>query len=182
MKLIHWRSLMLVAASLLIALPCLAQKRYDPLTQKEIDDLRETNQDPDKRLKLYIAYARARLVSLEEARSNPKTQNRGEVTHEWLTDFMDIYDELDDNVDMYVQRKDDFRKAMQAVIEADAEFQSKLLALKNAASVPLEEYKQYEFVLKNAMETVDSAIDDHKQTLKNLEEEAKKKKKKKDKE
>jgi len=95
---------------------------------------------------------------------------------------MDIYDELDDNVDMYVQRKDDFRKAMQAVIEADAEFQSKLLALKNAASVPLEEYKQYEFVLKNAMETVDSAIDDHKQTLKNLEEEAKKKKKKKDKE
>lgn len=174
-----WWLLTLFLASLLLTLPAPAQKRYDPLNQKEIDDLRETNQEPDKRLKLYIAYARARLVSLEEARSDPKTQNRGQVTHDWLTDFLDIYDELDDNVDMYVQRKDDFRKPMQAVIEADAEFQSKLLALKNAANVPLEEYKQYEFVLKNAMETVDSAVDSHKETLKNLEEEAKKKKRKK---
>jgi hypothetical protein len=177
-----WRLLMLVVASLLVTLPALAQKRYDPLNQKEIDDLRETNQEPDKRLKLYIAYARARMVSLEEARANPKTQNRGQLTHDWLTDFLDIYDELDDNVDMYVQRKDDFRKGMQAVIEADAEFQSKLLALRDAANVPLEEYKQYQFILKNALETVDSAVDDHKKTLQMLEEEAKKKKKKKGKE
>ena len=182
MKWTRWRFLTLMAASLLMALPSLAQKRYDPLNQKEINDLRETNQEPDKRLKLYIAYARARMVSLEEARANPKTQNRGEVTHEWLTDFLDIYDELDDNIDMYVQRRDDFRKGMKEVIEADAEFQSKLLALRDAANVPLEEFKQYQFVLKNALETVDSAVDDHKKTLQNLEEEAKKKKKKKDKE
>ena len=45
------------------ALPGLAEKRYDPLNQKEIDDLREANMEPDKRLKLFIAYARARLVS-----------------------------------------------------------------------------------------------------------------------
>ncbi len=179
MKRTHWRSLVLLFSSLLMTLPGLAQKRYDPLNQKEIDDLREANMEPDKRLKLFIAYARARLVSMEEARANPKTTNRGEITHDWLTDFLDIYDELDDNVDMYVQRKDDFRKAMEAVIEADAEFQSKLLALRDAAGVPLEEYKQYEFALKNALETVDNAVDDHKQTLKNLEEEAKKKKKKK---
>ncbi len=170
---------LLLLSSLLLTLPSLAQKRYDPLNQKEIDDLREVNMEPEKRLKLFIAYARARLVSLEEARANPKTENRGGVTHEWLTDFLDIYDELDDNVDMYVQRKDDFRKAMQAVIEADAEFQSKLLALRDAAGVPLQEFKQYEFVLKSALETVDSAVDDHKQVLKDLEEEAKKKKKKK---
>ena len=62
MKPAHWRSLMLAVASLLVTLPSQAQKRYDPLNQKEIDDLRETNQEPDKRLKLYIAYARARLV------------------------------------------------------------------------------------------------------------------------
>ena len=179
MKRRHLRLLMLVAAFLLMSLPAFAQKRYDPLNQKEIDDLRETNQEPDKRLKLYIAYARARLVSMEEARANPKTQNRGELTHDWLTDFLDIYDELDDNVDMYVQRRDDFRKAMQGVIEADAEFQSKLLALRDAANVPTEEFKQYQFVLKNALDTVDSAVDDHKKTLQDLEEEAKKKKKKK---
>ena len=55
----------------------------------------------------------------------------------------------------------------------------KLLALRDAAGVSLQEYKQYEFALKNALETLDSAADDHKQILKDLEEEAKKKKKKK---
>jgi hypothetical protein len=179
MKQRRLRFLTLTIVSLLLTLPGFAQKRYDPLNQKEIDDLREVNMDAEKRLKLFIAYARVRLVSLEEARANPKTQNRGEVTRDGLTDFLDIYDELDDNVDMYVQRRDDFRKAMQAVIEADAEFQSKLLALRDAANVPLKEYKQYEFVLKNTLDTVDSAVEDHKHTLKNLEEEAKKKKKKK---
>lgn len=173
-----YRLLLLSVFSLLMTLPGMAEKRYDPLSQKEIDDLREVNMEPDKRLKLFIAYARLRLVSMEEARANPKTQNRGEVTHDWLTDFQDIYDELDDNVDMYVQRKDDFRKAMQGVIDADTEFQSKLLALRDAAGVSLQEYKQYEFALKNALETLDSAADDHKQILKDLEEEAKKKKKK----
>jgi len=179
MKWIHRQFFLLLLFSILAVLPGLAEKRYDPLNQKEIDDLREANMEPDKRLKLFIAYARARLVSMEEARANPKTQNRGEVTHDWLTDFLDIYDELDDNVEMYVQRKEDFRKAMHGVIEADTEFQSKLLALRDAAGVSLQEYKRYEFALKTALETLDSAVDNHRQVLKDLEEEAKKKKKKK---
>ena len=170
---------LVLLAGLLLSLPATAEKRYDPLNQKEIDDLRETNLDAEKRLKLFIAYARARLTSMEEARANPKTTDRGEVTHDWLTDFLDIYDELDDNVDMYVQRKEDFRKAMQVVIEADAEFQSKLLALRDAAGVKPEESKQYEFVLSSALQTLASAVDNHKQVLKDLEEEAKKNKHKK---
>ncbi len=165
--------------SLLITLPCLAEKRYDPLNQKEIDDLRETNQDPDKRLKLFIAYARARLTSMEEARANAKITNRGEVTHDWLTDFLDIYDELDDNVEMYVERKEDFRKAMQAVIEADAEFQAKLLALQESAGVSQSEFKQYEFVLSSALESLNKGSESHRQVLNQLEEDAAKKKKKK---
>ncbi|SRR6266496_884493 len=165
--------------ALLMALPGLAQKRYDPLNQKEIDDLREAHEEPGERLKLFVAYARARLTSMEEARANPKTTNRGEVTHDWLTDFLDIYDELDDNVEMYVERKDDFRKAMQAVIEADTEFQSKLLALRDAAGVSRSEFKQYEFVLTSALESLDKGVENHRAVLKQLEEEAKKKKKKK---
>src|SRR5882724_12914376 len=119
MKQMRWGGLVFLLSALLLTLPGQAQKRYDPLNQKEIDDLREANMEPDKRLKLFIAYARARRVSMEDARANPKTANRGEVTHDWLTDFLDIYDELDDNVEMYVQRRDDFRKPMQGVIEAD---------------------------------------------------------------
>ena len=116
---------------------------------------------------------------MEEERANPKTTDRGAITHDWLTDFLDIYDELDDNVQMYVDRKDDFRKPMKMVIDADTEFQAKLLALRDAAGVSPQEAKQYEFVLANALESVDNGVESHRKVLQQLEEEAKKKKKKK---
>ena len=47
-----------------------------------------------------------------------------------LEDFLALYDELNDNIDMYVGRKDDIRKPLKLIIEADTEFQSKLRAIK----------------------------------------------------
>jgi hypothetical protein len=168
--------LSLLTCLLLLAIPSLAEKRHDPLNQLEIDQLREAALEPDKRLKFFITYARERLASLEQARSDPKTTDRGEATHEWLTDFLDIYDELNDNVDMYDDRKDDLRKTLPIVIEADTEFQSKLRALQAAANTGKNESKQYEFVLTTALETIDHSIEDHRDTLKAQEEFFKKKK------
>jgi hypothetical protein len=172
------RRLALAFLAMILLVPAgLGEVRHDPLNQKEIDDLREAHEDADKRLKLFIAYARARLASLEQARADPKTTDRGDVTHQWLTDFLDIYDELDDNVEMYQDRKEDFRRTLKVVIDADTEFQSKLLALRDAAGVSHEEAKQYEFVLTSALETLDTAVESHRQILSQQEEEAKKKKK-----
>jgi hypothetical protein len=84
---------------------------------------------------------------------------------------------LNDNVDTYVDRKDDIRKPLKVIIDADTEFQAKLLALTDAANVPPEEAKQYEFVLSNALDTLDSAADDHRKTLADQEEAAKHRKK-----
>jgi len=39
-----------------------AVPRHDPLTPAEIDQLRDTAQEPDQRLKLYVKFARARLA------------------------------------------------------------------------------------------------------------------------
>ncbi len=87
-----------------------------------------------------------------------------------------LYDELNDNIDTYVDRKDDIRKPLKLVIDADTEFQAKLRALKDAADVPPQEASQYEFVLTNALETVDSSTDDHRKLLEDQEEAAKAKK------
>jgi hypothetical protein len=87
-----------------------------------------------------------------------------------------LYDELNDNVDTYVDRHDDIRKPLKIVIDADAEFQAKLLALKDAADVAPTEKQQYEFVLTNALETLDTSTDDHKKLLQDQEEQAKHKK------
>jgi len=162
----------LVASSSL----ALGQRHRDPLTQPEIDQIRDASWEPRERLTLYIQFARARLVKLEQMRTDPKTKDRPRQTHDILDDFQLLYDELNDNIDTYVDRKDDIRKPLKLVIEADNEFQAKLRALKDSADVPRQEASQYEFVLTNILETVDTSAEEHKKLLTEQEEAAKHKK------
>jgi len=168
----------LVCGLLLMFIPALAfaQRHHDPLTQEEIGQLRDTSWEPKLRLPLYLQFARARLVKLEEIRSDPKTKDRAKQTHDLLDDFQFLYDELNDNIDTYVDRKNDIRKPLKVIVDADTEFQAKLRALKDAANVSTAESQQYEFVLNNAIETVDSSVEDHRKLLEDQEELAKHKK------
>jgi hypothetical protein len=150
-----------------------AQRHRDPLTPPEIDQIRDASWEPRQRLTLYVQFARVRLVKLEQMRSDPKTANRPQQTHDLLDDFQLLYDELNDNVETYVDRKDDIRKPLKVIIEADNEFQAKLLALRDAANVPKSEASAYEFVLTNALETVDTSSEDHKKLLEDQEDAAK---------
>ena len=171
------RSFRWIAIVVLLGVTTLiAQHRRDPLTQTEIDQVRDTTWEPKLRLPLYVQFARARLVKLEEVRTDPKTKDRAKQTHDLLDDFQLLYDELNDNIDTYVDRRDDIRKPLKTVIEADTEFQSKLRGVKDAAGVSAQEAAMYEFVLTNAIETVDNATEDHRKLLAEQEEQAKHKK------
>ena len=168
-----------VAAIALFALlfaPAWAQRRRDPLTPLEIDQLRDAAQDADIRLKLYVTFARARLDAVDKARAEAKAADRGEITHDRLQDFLDVYDELDDNINTFADRKADLRKVLKVILDADNEFQAKLRALKQAATASPEEIKQYDFLLANALDTLDSAVQDHRQLLSEQEEAFKHKK------
>ncbi len=154
-----------------------SQRHRDPFTHAEIEQIRDASWEPQQRLSLYVKFARARLVGLEQMRSDPKTKNRARETHDRLDDFLLIYDELNDNIDTYVDRKNDIRKPLKMIIEADTEFQAKLRALKEAAEVSVEEANQYEFVLTNAVDTLDTSAEEHRKLLTEQEEAAKHKKK-----
>lgn len=167
-------AILIVGAAL--ASPLSAQRHRDPLTQAEIDQIRDTSWEPGRRLPLYVQFARDRLVKLEQMRSDPKTKNRAQQTHDLLDDFQKLYDELNDNIDTYVDRRDDIRKPLKLVIDADTEFEAKLRALKDAADVPRPESQQYEFVLSTALDTLDTASQDHRKLLADQEVEAKHKK------
>ena len=170
----------LLGCAMLVTIPAQGQRRgHDPLTPDEINQLRDAMLEPEDRLKLFVNFARDRMTKLEQMRADPKTTDRAQKTHDILADFLAVYDELNDNVDMYVGRKDDIRKPLKLVIEGDTEFQSKLRALKDAAHTDAAESKQYEFVLSNAIETVDTSADDHRSTLTDVEEYVKRKKKQK---
>jgi hypothetical protein len=162
---------------LMAAAPAWSQHRRDPFTPPEVDQIRDTSWEPDLRLGLYVKFARARLVSLEQMRSDPKTKDRAQQTHDRLDDFLLIYDELNDNIDTYVDRKNDIRKPLKVIIDADTEFQAKLRALRDAANVSAEESKQYEFTLTTALDTVDSSAEEHRTLLTDQQEAAKHKKK-----
>jgi hypothetical protein len=175
MKFAYW---IVVLALVFSVLPGSAQRRRDPLNPLEIDQLRDAMVDPLERLKLYVSFARLRMDSLEKMRQDPKTTDRGQQTHDLIGDFLAVYDELNENIDMYVDRKEDVRKPLKLVIEADTEFQSRIRAIKDAAGVSAEEAKQYEFVLSNAIDTLDSSADDHRKLMVEQEAAAKTKKKK----
>jgi len=170
------RSCICIGLLLVVAGVTQGQRHREPLTQPEIDQIRDASWEPKQRLSLYVQFARARLVKLEQMRSDPKTTDRGRQTHDMLDDFLLLYDELNDNIDTYVDRKDDIRKPLKLVIDADTEFQAKLRALKDAADIPPQESQTYEFVLTNILETVDTSAEDHRKLLEDQQEAAKHKK------
>lgn len=170
-RIVGWVALLFLTAAMA------AQRRRDPFTQPEIDQIRDASWEPQQRLSLYVTFARARLVAMEQMRSDPKTKDRPQQTHDRLDDFLLIYDELNDNIDTYVDRKDDIRKPLKLIVDADTEFEAKLRALKDTADVPPAEAKQYEFILTNALDTLDSSVEDHRKLLVEQEEAAKHRKK-----
>lgn len=139
-------------------------KTRDPLTQQEVDQMRDTADFPDKRLELMIGFAKARLKGINDLRAASKIpSDRSEQIHGLLQDFLTLLDEMDDNIDMYGAHKTDMRKGLKLLIEADSEWQLQLRQLQEQS--PPEELQQYSFVLTNAKEGVKDSAQGARETL-----------------
>jgi len=145
-----------------------ARKR-DPLTEAETDQLREYAMEPQKRLKLYIKFAEARLEAIDQLRTDPKlADGRGKKIHDLLEDFTAILDEINDNLDTYEGRplnkddRKDFHKGLKDVIEASDKFDLKLKTLKSASDTDPQAKKEavdYQFALADAQDALKSSAD-----------------------
>jgi hypothetical protein len=158
------RPSLLLLCLVLLVLPALGQREQrDPLNDKEVDQLRDTNQEPDKRLPLIVKFARERLDAALAARNNAKlaAPDRAAAIHGSLQDFLAIYDELDDNLDMYTDQKEDLRKPLKQVLAADGEFKVKLDQLRQQSSP--DDMKVYAFALNSALEAVNEGTRGHRQ-------------------
>ena len=166
------KNLLLVV--LLLTMVASARKR-DPLTEAESDQLREVAMEPQKRLKLYIKFAEARLLAIDQLRSDPKFgEGRGKKIHDLLEDFTAILDEINDNLDTYEGRplnkddRKDFHKGLKEVIEASDKFELKLRTLKSAPDADPQAKKEsadYDFALADAQEALKSSADMARQYL-----------------
>lgn len=178
------RRLLVPVAILLLALPLAGQRRRDPLTDAETDQLREVADQPEARVKLWVKFVRARMAALDQIRSDPKfAAERGKRTHDLLEDVTNMMDELDDNIDQYARQKQDIRKALKDVVGLDSELQLKLRAILEATDpASQKELADYKFVLQNAVESVNQNAQNTRDTLEEQNEQFSKKGKEKDKE
>ena len=154
------RSLTLVAVLIVTSAPLWSQIHdRDPLTDAEVDQLRETAIEPEKRLKLMVEFTKARMTSLEQVRTDPKAKDRGKRMHDLLEDISTLVDEIDDNVDDYNERSADLRKPLKQVVEMDSDFQTKLHELKNTENDPknIDEASDYKFALDDAIDSIDQS-------------------------
>jgi hypothetical protein len=135
-----------------------AQRKHDPLNDKEIDELRETAQEPDKRMKLYVTFTKARMEMIQHMRTDPKLMGeKGEEMNSLLNDLAVLVDETDDNLDQFNGRSQDLRKPLKLIIEMDSDFQVKLNELKRTSSE--QQLRQYGFALENALDSVNESAD-----------------------
>src|SRR5271169_6568029 len=159
----HWLVWLVVLICSLAPSGATAQRR-DPLNDKEIDEMREAADWPNKRLELMTGFARARMTKIEQLLADAKAaKERPTEIHELLQDFTSLLDEIDDNVDMYGSHKTDMRKGLKLVIEADSEWELQLRKLKEQS--PPEEVEQYSFVLSNASEAAKDSADSSRKAL-----------------
>jgi len=166
MKFVSKAALVLVCVLPLTA-PLRAQQQRDPLNDLESDQLREAAQDPYKRLKLMIHFTSERLDTAEATQKDAEAKGRGQRVHDALADFRELVDELDDNIDDFVQKQQDLRKPLGEVISAEEGFDKRLKAMNERAQDPklAGEYRMYSFVLQDAQEAVNLSLEDAKKTL-----------------
>ncbi len=159
-----------------------AQRRRDPLTEAEVDQLRESAQDPPKRLRLMLQFTRERWQALQAARGAPESAERGHQVGERLRDFGALVAELEANVEAYA-RKGDIRKPLRDIIQATNQFKDGLSVMKEASRNDpklAQQAREYQYALEDVTDTVNSNLETSLQVLEQQEEAvrlAKKKKK-----
>ena len=124
-------------AILLITLSAgaMAQSRHDPLNGHEVDQMRDTAQDPKKRVDLLLSFAHERVLAIDRLRTaNKPGLNDADTISDLLADLAQLIDELDDNLSMYNGHSEDLRRPLRHVLDAESDFRKKLAALDQNAT------------------------------------------------
>ena len=110
---------MAAAVCLLAALPLAAQKeKREPLTEAQIDKIREAGIYPDERVALYTKFLDEHAETIKALTNRVHSAGRSRKLDDELQDFTALMDELGSNLDVYSERKADIRKGLKPLTEA----------------------------------------------------------------
>jgi hypothetical protein len=134
---------------LLAIVPALAQSKKDPLTDQQIEDVREAGDQPLQRIKLFVGYVDERAKGIHTVSADPIAQNKGLRLHNLMEEFTRLSDELQDNMDNFDQQHADLRKVLKEIVDKTGEWGTILNEPKPSP--------QYDFSRKTAIDANQSA-------------------------
>jgi DNA-binding ferritin-like protein len=107
---------------LLAAVTLSAQSRKDPLTDQQIEAVREAGDQPLERIKLFVGYVDDRAKEINSLSKDSSAQNRSARIRNLFDEFTRLCDELQDNMDNFDQQHADLRKALKTIVDKTAEW------------------------------------------------------------
>jgi hypothetical protein len=126
-----------------------AQSKKDPLTEQQIEEVREAGDQPLQRIKLFVGYVDERAKGIHSINADPIAQNKGARIHNLLEEFTRLSDDLQDNMDNFDEQHADLRKVLKEVVDKTTEWTTILNEPKPSA--------QYDFARKTAIDSNQSA-------------------------
>jgi maltooligosyltrehalose synthase len=117
---VRWsRSVLILALASACAAVAPAQKeKREPLTEPQIEQIREAGIYPDDRINLYTKFVGEHADTIKGLSSRGKSSARVQRLDGELQDLTELMDELGSNLDVFSDRKADIRKALKNLNEA----------------------------------------------------------------
>jgi len=128
-----------------------AQDKDDPLTDAQVEKLRETGDDPPERVKLYMEFIAQRTEAIAEMVGDTRIQNKPPKIRKLLQEYTRLVDELQDNLDNYDQTHADIRKPLKLLVPASKKW---LDTVKQPPADPA-----YDFPRKTAADASESLVE-----------------------
>jgi hypothetical protein len=148
----------LLTAAPLFTPPMFAQKdKPEPLTEAQIEEIREAGIDPNGRVSLYTKYLNEHADTIKSLTNRSKSLNRAKRLDEELQNLTALMDEFGSNLDVYSDRHADIRKALKLLTESSDRWLGILRALPGEPS--------FDLARKEAIESGEDLADQAKRLL-----------------
>ena len=131
--------------------PLFAQSKKDPLTEQQIEDVREAGDQPVQRIKLFVGYVEERANGIHSLTTEAGAQNRAARMHNLFDEFTRLSDDLEDNMDNFNDQHADLRKVLKEIVDKSGQWGTVLNEPPPS--------NQYDFVRKTALEANQSVHD-----------------------
>jgi hypothetical protein len=152
------RCVALILTCLFLVPPLFPQKdKPEPLTEAQIEEIREAGIAPNDRINLYTKYLNEHADTIKSLTNRSKSPARAKHLDDELQDLTALMDELGSNLDTYSDRHADIRKALKSLTESTDRWLGILRALAGEPG--------FDLARKEAIESGEDLADEAKRLL-----------------